>query len=170
VCVAARAAASRKPLHEGMLEQIGRMRRHPPSEQQPAAMRRSNSDLSSAPGWRTTEASKACENSRPIAAAICASSLAEPPSRSSRAMSEACRLAGTASAGDGTAASARSVAVSLPASNIALVISSTNKGIPSVRSMMSCRMLADSRLLPTMRSIMAPASRSASRLMMMVVK
>ena len=71
--------------------------------------------------------------------------------------------------GDGTAAIARAAAVSLPASSTALVISSTNKGIPSVRSMMSCWMLADSCLLPTMRSIMALASCSASRLMMRVV-
>src|SRR5215469_14644532 len=70
-------------------------------------------------------------------------------------MSEAYRLAGTASVGDGTAAIARAAAVSLPASSTALVISSTNKGIPSVRSMMSCRMLADSWLSPTTRSIMA---------------
>ena len=52
---------------------------------------------------RATAASRACENSRPIAAPICATSLAGP-SRSSRAISEACRLAGTASVGDGTAA------------------------------------------------------------------
>jgi len=128
-------------------------------------MRRSNANLSSASGWFTTEASKACENSRPIAAAICATSLAGLPRRSSRAISEACKLAGTASAGDGIAATARSAAVSLSASSTALVISSRNKGIPSVRSMMSWRMLADSSLLPMMRSIMAPAWCSASRLM-----
>ena len=44
---------------------------------------------------------------------------------------------------------------SLPASSTALVISSTNRGMPSVRSMMSCRMFAGSSLLPTTRSIMA---------------
>ena len=49
---------------------------------------------------------KACENSRPIAAPICATSLAGP-SRSSRAISDACRLAGTARVGDGTAAAVR---------------------------------------------------------------
>ena len=38
-----------------------------------------------------------------MAAPICATSLADP-SRSSRAISDACRLAGTASAGDGMAA------------------------------------------------------------------
>ena len=54
--------------------------------------------------------------------------------------------------------------VSLPASSTALVISSTKSGIPSVRSMMSCLMLADSDLLPTTRSIIAPMSRSPNRL------
>ena len=129
-------------------------------------MRRSSADTNSTSRLRITALRSACENSRPIAAATCATSLGGPPSRSSRAMSEACRLAGTASAGDGTAAIARSAAVSPPASNTALVISSTNKGIPSLRSMMSCRMFADSSLLPTMRSTIAPASCSASRLMM----
>ena len=70
-------------------------------------MRRSSADLSSASGLLTTAANRAWENSRPIAAPICATSLAGP-SRSSRAISEACRLAGTARAGDGTAAAVRS--------------------------------------------------------------
>ena len=71
--------------------------------------------MSSASGSRTTAASRACENSRPIAAPICATSFAGP-SRSSRAISEACRLAGTASAGDGTAAAVRRASPSLSAS------------------------------------------------------
>ena len=70
-------------------------------------MRRSRADWSSASGLRTTAASSAWENSRPIAAPICATSLAEP-SRSSRAISEACRLAGTGTDGDGIAAIVRS--------------------------------------------------------------
>ena len=49
----------------------------------------------------TRHRDRAWENSRPIAAPVCATSLAGP-SRSSRAISEACRLAGTASTGDGT--------------------------------------------------------------------
>ena len=84
-----------------------------------------------------TAASRACENSRPMAAPICATSLAAP-SRSSRAIREACKLAGTAKAGDGIAAAACPAAPSLPASRTALVISSTNNGMPSVRSIMSC--------------------------------
>ena len=38
-------------------------------------------------------------------------------------------------------------APSLSASSTAFVISSTNSGMPSVRSMMSCRMLAGSELV-----------------------
>ena len=52
----------------------------------------------------------------------------------------------------------------LPASNTAFVISSTNSGIPSVRSIMSNLMLAGSGLLPVTRSIMAAISQSPSRL------
>jgi len=74
------------------------------------------------------------ENSRPIAAPICATSLAAR-SRSSRAISDACRLAGTVMAGAGTAAAVRRASPSLPASSTALVISSANNGMPSVRSM-----------------------------------
>src|SRR5262245_4423731 len=156
--------------YQCMLEKVGRVRRaRSCRSSKPARMRRSSVVRSSASGLRTTAASRGWVNSRPIAAPICASSLAGPPSRSSRAMSEACRLGGTPSAGDGIAATARAAAVSLPASSTALVISSTNKGIPSVRSMMSCRMLADGSLLPTMRSIMAPTSCSASRLIMRAV-
>ena len=126
-------------------------------------MRRSSADPSSASGLRATAASRACENSRPIAAPICATSLAGP-SRSSRAISEACKLAGTARAGDGTAATVRRASPSLSASSTALVISSTNSGMPSVRSTMSCRTFAGSSLLPATRSIMASISRCASRL------
>src|SRR5262244_3103992 len=57
----------------------------PCRKSKPAAMRRSSADSSSPSGLRTTAASRACENSRPIAAPICASSLAGP-SRSSRAI------------------------------------------------------------------------------------
>jgi hypothetical protein len=128
-------------------------------------MRRSSADWSSASGLRTTAASRACENARPIAAPTCATSLAGP-SRSSRAISEACRLAGTVRAEDGTAAMVCLASPSLSASNAAFVISSTNNGMPSVRSMMSWRILAGSSSLPTTRSITAPASRSPNRFML----
>ena len=52
-------------------------------------------------------------------------------------------------------------ASSLPASSTAFVISSTNSGMPSVRSTMSCLTLAGSDLLPVTRSIRAAISRCA---------
>ena len=99
-------------------------------------MRRSSADANSASGLPATAPKSACENSRPIAAPTCATSFAEP-SRSSRAISEACKLAGTARAEDGTAAAVWRASPSLSASNTAFVISSTNSGMPSVRSTMS---------------------------------
>jgi len=70
---------------------------------------------------------------------------------------------------DGTAATVRRAAPSLSASSTAFVVSSTNRGMPSVRSMMSCLMLAGSALLPTTRSIIALTSRCASRLIVRAV-
>jgi hypothetical protein len=58
------------------------------------------------------------ENSRPIAAPVWARSLDEP-SRSSRAISDACRLAGTARAEGGTEEAAIRPPASLPASRMA---------------------------------------------------
>jgi hypothetical protein len=58
------------------------------------------------------------------------------------------QLAGTA--GSGAAATARSAALWLSVSRTALVISSMNSGMPSVRSMMSFRMFAGSGWSPTM--------------------
>ena len=84
--------------------------------------------------------------------------------RSSRAISDACKLGGTATAGDEASEIACAAAASLPASKTALVISSTNSGMPSVRSMMSWRTLAASSLLPTTWSITASISRCVSRL------
>ena len=60
----------------------------------------------------------------------------------SRAISEACRLAGTAIVDEATAAAVFRASTSLSASSTAFVISSTNSGMPSVRSTMSCLMLA----------------------------
>ena len=58
---------------------------------------------------------------------------------------------------------------SSPASSTAFVISSTNRGMPSVRSMMSCRMFAGSELVAATRSIMASTSRRVSRLIVRAV-
>ena len=79
-------------------------------------------------------------------------------------MSEACKLAGTSRAGGGITAIACSAARWLSASSTAFVNSSTNSGIPSVRSMISSRTLSASDLLPTTPSIMALTSRCPSRL------
>ena len=98
----------------------------------------------------------------------CATSLAGP-SRSSRAMSDACKLAGTGRVGNAAAARARSAESSRPASSTALVISSTNSGMPSVRSIMSSRTFAGSALSLTRWSIMASISRCPSRLMVRAV-
>src|SRR5262249_47907980 len=62
-------------------------------------------------------------------------------------MSEACRLAGTATAEDGTVAAVCRASLSLSASKTAFVISSTKRGMPSVRSMMSCLIPTGSALL-----------------------
>ena len=59
---------------------------------------------------------------------------------------------------------ASSGAPSATASSTALVISSTNSGMPSVRSIMSCLMLSGSGLLPVTRSIRAAVSRAPRRL------
>ena len=128
-------------------------------------MRRSSAEPSSASGLRTTAASRACENSRPIADPICATSFAGPR-RSSRAISEACRLAGTARLG--TEPPQPSAAASPSASSTAFVISSTNSGMPSVRSMISA-MSAGRTLLPARRSMMVAVSRCPSRLSVRVV-
>ena len=55
------------------------------------------------------------------------------------------------------------------ASSTALVISSTNSGMPSVRSTMSCRRLTGKRLLPATRSIRASISRRDRRLIVRAV-
>ena len=80
----------------------------------------------------------------------------------SPAISEACRLVGTARAGDETAAAIRRASPALSAYSTAFVISSTNKGMPSVRSTISAITSAGSSLLPTRRSMMVAASRSPS--------
>ena len=94
----------------------------------------------------------------------CLGDLFAGPSRSSPAIKDACKLAGTARIGGGIAAAVRSAASSLSASRTAFVISSMNRGIPSVRSMMSCRMLAGRSLLPITPSIIASMQRFGRRL------
>jgi hypothetical protein len=66
----------------------------------PAAVSWSSASRSCLPVRRPTAANSSYENSRPMAAPICATSLIGA-SRSSRAISEACKLDGIASGGSG---------------------------------------------------------------------
>jgi hypothetical protein len=66
--------------------------------------------------------------------------------------------------GDGTAAAIRHAAPPPSASRTDLVISSTNSGMPSVRSTISAITSAGSSLFPTRCAMMAAVSRSPSRL------
>jgi hypothetical protein len=73
--------------------------------------------------------------SRPITAPVCATSRAIGPSRSSRAINEACNAAGTPAAAGAVADNARSTPSRLPCASItARASSSTNNGTPSARS------------------------------------
>ena len=63
----------------------------------------------------------------------------------------------------------RRASPSLSASSTAFVISSTNRGMPSVRSTISAITSAGSSLLPTRRSMIVAASRSPSRLSVKLV-
>jgi hypothetical protein len=85
----------------------------------PDCMRRSSADANCASDFPATAASSGWENSRPIAAPICATSFAEP-SRSSRAINDACKLAGTAGAGAGIAAAIRWASLALSVSSTRL--------------------------------------------------
>ena len=134
----------------------------------PAWTRRSSADPSFVSFSVATEANSACENLRPITAPICAISLAGP-SRSSRAISDACKLAGTAIVAAGTAASVRRAAPSLSDSSTAFVISSTNRGMPSVRSTISSITSGGSVFSPTRRSMIAVMSCFPSRLSVTLV-
>ena len=64
---------------------------------------------------------------------------------------------------------ALAAAPSPSASNTAFVISSTNRGMPSVRSMMSCRDIRRELLVADDAVIMAAISRSPSRLIVRAV-
>jgi hypothetical protein len=126
----------RSILHQRVLKEIGCLRRAALSEQQTrgddTVESRAYIRFRSIRDRRKQRVREFSPNHRPI----CATSSAGP-SRSSRAISEACKLAGTARAGDGIAAAVCRASPSLPASSTAFVISSTNNGIPSVRSTIS---------------------------------
>jgi hypothetical protein len=122
-----------------MLEQIGRVRRRALPEQQPAATRRSSADCQLRLRFRAPPRPAAHAKTPARSPRRSAPPPWLGPSRSSRAISEACRLAGP----PGRRRNRRGVRRASPspsASSTALVISSTNSGMPSVRSTMSCRM------------------------------
>ena len=87
-------------LHQRVLEDVGRLRRRAPLERRPAPTSCSSA-ASARPRRCANASSNSNENSRPITAPICATSLTAEPSRSSRAISEACSVAGTRERGRG---------------------------------------------------------------------
>ena len=112
---------------------------------------------------RKTAASRSRGNSRPIAAAVCATSLTGA-SRSRRASSESWSVAGIASAGSGP----RSCHVwpsssSWPLSSTVLASSSRNRGTPSALATIWSSTGAGSALPPVTRSIMAALWRGPRR-------
>ena len=113
------------------------------------------------------DASNPYPNSRPIAAPVCATSLAAGPSRSSRAISEACKVAGTDSPGCGTDGQGQATCV--PHSSTALVSSSTNSGTPSVRSAISSMISGGSAAFPATFATIAAVSRRSSRASVSIV-
>ena len=156
-------------LHQRVLEQIRRVWRHTLPEQQTC--------LNEPVERRSRVPPPPCgppqlaEHERTLAQSPLRSVPPPWPRRADRAAPSARRagLREPHKQGRGTAAAVRSAAPSLPASSTAFVISSTNSGMPSVRSMMSCRMFAGRSLLPATRSIMAAISRSPSRLIVSAV-
>src|SRR5690349_20922490 len=110
-----------------MLEQIGRVRRHALPEQQSRRNQTIKRRIEFCFWLGYHGSQQHVRELAPVSCPTCATSLAGP-SRSSRAIRGACRLAGTPSAGDGTTPIAFSAAPPLSASSTAFVISSTNRG------------------------------------------
>ena len=90
--------------HQGMLEGIARLGASPRRKISSAATSRSIPCCSSSSRSGATAARSSWENSRPITAAIWATSLASA-CRSSRAINESCSVAGIASGGSGPVSS-----------------------------------------------------------------
>ena len=138
-------------LHQGVLEQIGRMRRHALPEQQTSrnetVKRRIEFRF-----WLTHHRSQQRMRELPPDSCPYLRHLlgwTEPVEPRHQRSMQACR--NRQGWGRNRAQRSARAAPSLSASSTAFVISSTNSGMPSVRSMMSCRMFAGSSLLPTTR-------------------
>ena len=137
----------------------------PRQNNRPASVNRLSASRNSASLRLATGSISSYENSRPNTAPICATSLAAVPIRSSRAIRDACSVAGTAIAGSGLADSTASTRLSWPARSMtALVSSSTNSGTPSVRSTISPTTSLPSGALPASPWTSVSTSRSPSRL------
>ena len=95
-----RQGAVGRVLDQGMLEGVGRVGRRAVTEHELGRDQLVQGGLQLRLGRSATAASSAWENSRPMAAPICATSLTRA-SRSRRASSESCSVAGIASGGRG---------------------------------------------------------------------
>jgi hypothetical protein len=93
--------------------------------------------------------------------------LAAGPSRSSGAISEACKLAGTDNAECATEESAAAPAA--PISRTALVSSSTNSGTPSARAAISSTISGGNAAFPATFATIAAVSRRSSRASVSIV-
>ena len=140
-------------LHQRVLEQIGGVRRRPAAEQQPGLGQpvEPRTQLRARPPAPPARSGRSRTRGR-CTAPICPISLATGPSRSRRAISEACKVAGIGSAGSGLAPAPRRPGCrDAPVSSTALVISSTNSGTPSVRSTISSTISRERPALPASR-------------------
>ena len=153
-------------LHQRVLEQVGGVRSDAAAEQQSRhrradPMRLAAPSQDAAPPARSVHRRTRGRAPRRFAR----SPWRAGPSRSRRAISEACNVAGTDSAASDVVASTaatRSPCAAL--SSTALVSSSTNSGTPSVRSTISATISAVSAALPASFCTSASPSRSPSRL------
>ena len=151
-------------LDQGVLEAVGRFRRRAAAEDQLGRRPAGRARVAAPPlDGRRPQRAIAWENSRPIAAPICATSLtgaSDPAGRSS----ESRRSRGWRAAAAGPKArSDRPSSLSRPDSSTVLVSSSTNSGTPSVFATICASTSSGSALPPTTRSTIAAPSRRPSR-------
>src|SRR5258705_10500775 len=146
-------------LHQCVLEQIVGMRRHALPKQQTSLNETVQRQFQLRRGLARHRSQQGMRKLAPDRR----SDLRHLLGRAEPVISDACKLAGTAWSRDGTVAAVRRAAPSFSASSTALVISSTNRGMPSVRSTISAITSAGSTLFSTSRAMIAAVSRSPSR-------
>jgi hypothetical protein len=115
-------------LYQRVLEEVGGVRRDTAANNSPLPVSRSSPTRSSAASRSATCSTRSWPNSRPITEPTCAISLAICPSRSRRAISEACKAGEIALSGNALAANTPAIRSPRPPSSTALVSSSTNSG------------------------------------------